>query len=84
MSKRLFINWRVFQTRLLLVVALVGCLVWLALSFFRGRRPDAEMKRTRHIEISRYTRRVTAVQESDDTADSAAGSSAIDVVAIEL
>ena len=39
------------------------------------------MKRTRHIEITRYSRRVTVIQGSDDTAVPASGLSAIEVVA---
>jgi hypothetical protein len=41
------------------------------------------MKRTRHIEITRYSRRVTVSQGSDDTAFPAAGLSAIEVAAGE-
>nr|MBA2731966.1 hypothetical protein [Acidobacteriota bacterium] len=41
MFKRLFTIPRAFQTRLLLAVALVGCLMWLALTFFRGTAPAA-------------------------------------------
>lgn len=41
MFKPLFTIPRAFQTRLLLAVALVGCLVWLALTFFRGPAPAA-------------------------------------------
>ena len=37
------------------------------------------MKRTRHIEITRYSRRVTVSQRSDDTAEPAAELSAIEV-----
>jgi hypothetical protein len=42
---------------------------------------EADMKRTRHIEITRYSRRVTVIQGSDDTAVPAAELSAIEVVA---
>ena len=41
------------------------------------------MKRTRHIEITRYSRRVTVRQGSDDTADPALELSAIEVAAGE-
>jgi hypothetical protein len=41
------------------------------------------MKRTRHIEITRYSRRVTVIQGSNDTADPAAALSAIEVAAGE-
>ena len=41
------------------------------------------MKRTRHIEITRYSRRVTVSQGSDDTADPAAEFLAIEVAAGE-
>ena len=41
------------------------------------------MKRTRHIEITRYSRRVTVIQGREDTADSAAELSAIEVAAGE-
>lgn len=41
------------------------------------------MKRTRHIEITRYSRRVTVSQGSENTADRAAELSAIEVAAGE-
>nr|MBA2733483.1 hypothetical protein [Acidobacteriota bacterium] len=41
MLKRLFTTPRAFQTRLLMVVALLGCLAWLALTFFRQPVRDA-------------------------------------------
>ena len=41
------------------------------------------MKRTRHIEITRYRRRATVSQGSDDTADLAAELLAIEVAARE-
>jgi hypothetical protein len=41
------------------------------------------MKRTRHIEITRYTRPVTVSQGSDDTANRAPELSAIEVAAGE-
>ncbi len=41
MFKRLFTTPRALQTRLWLAVALMGCLVWLALTIFRGLQPDA-------------------------------------------
>jgi hypothetical protein len=41
------------------------------------------MKRTRHIEITSYTRRVTVIEGSDDTANRAPELSAIEVAAGE-
>lgn len=39
------------------------------------------MKRTRHIEITSYSRRVTVIHDSAETADSPAGLSAIEAIA---
>jgi len=44
---------------------------------------DADMKRTRHIEITRYSRRVTVSQDGENTADPPAELSAIEVAAGE-
>ena len=42
MFNRLFTAPRAFQTRLLLAVALMGCLAWLAITFFRRPAPAAD------------------------------------------